>query len=129
MEVMVDELRKNHIRVDITILSMHINNILDNYKDVYNDAASRLNPEQLVDVFHEMSINSVGRVMAYLTLVYRMNISREDDVRKVVRFVVPALRNIARVDGIPDLRNIARPERSFIRTLCSSVGYALMYIS
>ena len=121
MEVMVDELRKNHIRVDITILTMHINNILDRYKDVYNDAASRLNPEQLVDVFHEMSVNSVGRVMAYLTLVYRMNISREDDVRKVVRLVVPALRNIARVDGIPDLRNITRPEGSFIRTLCSSV--------
>ena len=76
-----------------------------------------------------MSVNSVGRVMAYLALVYRMNISREDTVRKAVRLVVPVLRNIARVDGIPDLGNIARPERSFIRTLCSSVGYTLMHIS
>ena len=129
MDVIVDELRKNHIRVDITILSQHINYILDNYKDTYNDAASCLNSNVLFDVFYEMSVNSVGRVMAYLALVYRMNISREDTVRKAVRLVVPVLRNIARVDGIPDLRNIARPERSFIRTLCSSVGYTLMHIS
>ena len=129
MEVIVDELRKNHVRVDITVLSMHINYILDNYKDVYNNAASRLDPVKLFDVFYEMSVNSVGRVMAYLAFVYRMNISREDTVRKVVRLVVPVLRNIARVDGPPDLRNIARPERSFIRTLCSSEGYTLMDIS
>ena len=57
-----------------------------------------------------------------------MNMSREEDVRKAARLVVPALRNIARVDGITDLRNVARPERSFIRTLCSSVGYTLMCI-
>ena len=128
MEVIVDELKRKGIRIDITILSMHINYILDNYKDVYNDAARRLNSNQLVDVFHEMSVNTVGRVMAYLTLVHCMNMSREEDVRKAVRIVVPALRNIARVDGITDLRNVARPERSFIRTLCSSVGYTLMCI-
>ena len=79
--------------------------------------------------FYEMSVNSVGRVTAYLALVYRMNISREDTVRKAVHLVVPVLMNIARVDGIPDLGNIARTERSFIRTLCSSVGYTLMHIS
>ena len=129
MDVIVDQLRKNNVNVDRTILSQHINYILHNYKDTYNDAASRLNSNVLFDVFYEMSVNSVGRVMAYLALVYRMNISREDTVRKAVRLVVPVLRNIARVDGIPDLGNIARPERSFIRTLCSSVGYTLMHIS
>ena len=129
MEVIVDELRKNHINIDITILSLHINYILDKYKDMYNEAASRLNSTGLFDVFYEMSVNSVGRVMAYLALVYRMNISREDTVRKAVRLVVPVLRNIARVEGIPDLRNAARPAPSFIRTLCSSVGYTLMNIS
>ena len=128
MEVIVDELKRNGIRIDITILSMHINYILDNYKDTYNDAATRLNSNQLVDIFHEMSINTVGRVMAYLTLVHSMNMPQEEDVRKAARLVVPALRNIARVDGITDLRNVARPERSFIRTLCSSVGYTLMCI-
>ena len=126
MEVIADELQKNGIRVDITTLSIHINEILGRYKDVYNDVANRLNPEQLIDVFHEASINTVGRVMAYLTLVYCMNLTREEDVRKVVRLTVPALRNIIRVDRITDLKNAARPQQSFIRTLCSSVGYTPM---
>ena len=128
MEVFVDELKKNGIRIDITVLSMHINYILVNYKDTYNNAVNRLNSNQLVDVFHEMSVNTAGRVMAYLTLVHCMNISGEEDVRKAVRLVVPALRNIVRVVGITDLKNVARPEWSFIRTLCSSVGYTPMCI-
>ena len=127
MEVFVDELKKNGIRIDITVLSMHINYILDNYNDTYNEV-SRLNSNQLTDVFHEMSVNTIGRVMAYLTLVHCMNMFREEDVRKAVRLAVPALRNIVRVDGITDLKNVARPERSFIRTLCSSVGYTPMCI-
>ena len=94
---------------------------------MYNNAANRLNSNQLVDVFHEMSINTIGRVMAYLTLVHSMNML-EEDVRKAVRLVVPALKNIERVDGIADLNNFARPERSFIHTLCSSVGYTPMCI-
>ena len=129
MEVIADELQKNGVYIDIETLSEHMNYILDNYKDVYNYAASRLDSTKLFDVFYQMSVNSVGRVMAYLTLVYRVNISREDTVRKAVRLVVPTLRNIARVDGMSVLRNIARPEWSFIRTLCSSQGYTLMDIS
>ena len=126
MEVIADELQKNGIRVDITTLSIHINEILGRYKDMYNDVANRLNPEQLIDVFYETSINTIGRVMAYLTLVYSMNMVREEDVRKAVRLTVPALRNIIRVDRITDLKNAARPQQSFIRTLCSSIGYTSM---
>ena len=126
MEVIQDELQKNNVRIDITTLSTHINEILGRYKDAYIDVVKRLNPEQLSDVFHEMSINNIGRVMAYLTLVYCMNMIREEDVRKAVRLTVPALRNIIRVDKITDLKNVARPQQSFIRTLCSSIGYTLM---
>ena len=126
MEIIQDELQKNNVRIDITTLSTHINEILDRYKDAYIDVVKRLNPEQLSDVFHEMSINNIGRVMAYLTLVYCMNMPREKDVRKAARLTVPALRNIIRVDKITDLKNAARPQQSFIRTLCSSIGYILM---
>ena len=58
MEVIQDELQKNGIRVDITTVSIHINEILGRYKDVYNDVANRLNPKQLTDVFHETSVNT-----------------------------------------------------------------------
>ena len=42
-----------------------------------------------------------------------MNISEDDAIRQAVRLVVPILRDTARVEG------------SFIRRICSGVGYAL----
>ena len=113
MEVIADELQKNNVNIDITILSQHIHYILDNYWDTYNDAVNRVNSAELLNIYNEMNVNTVGRVIAYLALVYRMNISEETTVREAVRLVVPTLRNIARVEG------------SFIRRLCSGVGYAM----
>ena len=109
MEVIADELQKNNVRIDIETLTEHIEYILNNYKDSYNDSVNRLTREELLmDVFHEMNVNSLGRAMAYLTLVYRMShIIKEDTVRQAVRLVVPVIRNTGRVEG------------SFIRELCA----------
>ena len=126
MEVIQDELQKNGVRIDVTLLNIHINRILVNYKAMYDEATSRLKSNQLIDVFHENCFNTVGRVMAYLTLVRCMKFPREEAVRKVVRLVVPSLRNITRVDGVTSLRNALIPDQVFIRTLCSSVGYTPM---
>ena len=126
MEVIADELQKNDVRIDVTLLNIHINHILVNYKAMYDEATSRLKSNQLIDVFHENCFNTVGRVMAYLTLVRCMKFPREEAVRKVVRLVVPSLRNITRVDGVTSLRNAPIPDQVFIRTLCSSVGYTPM---
>ena len=113
MEVIADELRKNNVYIDITILSQRINYILDKYGDTYNAATNGLNSTELLNIYNEMNVNTVGRVMAYLALVYQMNILEEDTVREAVRLVVPTLRNIAEVEG------------SFIRRLCSGEGYAM----
>ena len=51
--------------------------------------ANRLNSDDLLNVFNEMNVNSVGRVVAYLALVYRMNISQGDAIPEAVRLVVP----------------------------------------
>ena len=126
MEVIQDELQKNDVRIDMTLLNIHVNRILVIYKSMYDEAASRLKSNQLVDVFHENCFNTVGRVMAYLTLIRCMNLTGEEDVRKVVRLMVPSLRNITRTDGITALRNAPIPEQTFIRTLCSSIGYMPM---
>ena len=109
MEVIADELKKNGVRIDTETLSEHIEYILGNYKDSYNESVERLNREELLlDVFHETNVNTLGRAMAYLTLVYRMNhIIKEDTVRQAVRLVAPVLRNAGRVEG------------GFIRNLCS----------
>ena len=126
MEVIQDELQKNGVRIDVTLLNIHINRILVNYKAMYDEATSRLKSNQLIDVFHENCFNTVGRVMAYLTLVRCMEFPREEAVRKVVRLVVPSLRNITRLDGVTSLRDAPIPDQVFIRTLCSSVGYTPM---
>ena len=131
MEVIVDELQKNGIRIDMTLLNVHVNRILCVYKTMYDEATSRLKAvDQLVDVFHENCFNTVTRVMAYLTLIRCMNLPKEEeeDVRKAVRVVVPSLKNIIRVDGITSLKNAPIPDQIFIRTLCSSIGYTPMDI-
>ena len=109
MEVIVDELRKNNVNTDVETLTGHIQYILNSYRDCYNDSVERLTREELLlGVFHEMNVNTLGRAMAYLTLVYRMNhIVKEDTVRQAVRLAAPVIRNTGRVEG------------GFIRELCS----------
>ena len=109
MEVIVDELKKNGVHVDIETFSEHIEYILGNYRDFYTEAVDRLKSEELIlDVFHEMNVNTLGRAMAYLTLVYRTShLSKEDTVRQAVRLAAPVLRNVGRIEG------------GFIRNLCS----------
>ena len=120
----MDELQKNGIRIDM--LNIHVNRILGMYKAIYDEATSRLKADQLVDVFHENCFHTVARVMAYLTLIRCMNLPKEEDVRKLVRVVVPSLKNIIRVDGITSLKNPPIAHEIFIRTLCSSIGYTPM---
>ena len=125
----MDELQKNGIRIDMTLLNTHVNRILGMYKTMYDEATSRLKAvDQLVDVFHENCFNTVARVMAYLTLVRCMNLPKEEDVRKAIRLVVPSLKNIVRADGITSLKNQPIAHEIFIRTLCSSIGYTPMDI-
>ena len=109
MEVIVDELRKNNVNIDVETLTEHIQYILNNYRDRFNESVERLTREELLlDVFHEMNVNSLGRTMAYLTLVYRLShIIKEDTVRQAVRLAAPLIRNVGRVEG------------GFIRELCS----------
>ena len=113
MDVIQDELQKSGVNVDIETLTEHIEYILNNYRDSFNEGANGLNRFPLnVDmfqkVFKEINVNSLGRAMAYLTLVYRMShMMKEDTVRQAVRLATPVIRNTGRV------------EESFIRELCS----------
>ena len=107
MEVIADELKKNGVNVDVETLSEHIQYILGNYRDCFNESVDRLTREELLlDVFHEMNVNNFGRAMSYLTHVYR-HISKEDTVRQAVRLAAPVIRNIGRIEG------------GFIWNLCS----------
>ena len=109
MEVIQDELQKNNVNINVETLTEHIQYILNNYRDRFNESVERLTREELLlDVFHEMNVNSLGRAMSSLTLVYRMShIIKEDTVRQAVRLTAPVIRNVGRVEG------------GFIGELCS----------
>ena len=109
MEVIADELKKNGVNVDVETLSEHIQYILGNYRDCFNESVERLTREELLlDVFQEMNVNNFRRAMSYLTLVYRMShICKEDTVRQAAHLAAPVIRNIGRIEG------------GFIRELCS----------
>ena len=116
MEVIGDELRKNGVPVDNETLSEHIHYILNNYRDTYNDAVNLLcsNGENVLNVFHQMAVNTPGRAVAYLALVYRMNhLLKEETVRQAARLAASSLKNAGRV------------EASFIRSLCSGKYWSL----
>ena len=55
--------------------------------------ANCLSPKELLDVFYEMNVNSFGRAMAYLTLVYLTN-APEDETREAVRLVAAPLKDM-----------------------------------
>ena len=126
MEVIGGELKKNGVRIDVSSLNIYMNHILVRYKPMYDEATSRLKSNQLIDVFHENCFNTVGRVMAYLTLVRCMEFPGEEVVRNVVRLAAASLWNIMRVEGALSLRDAPIPDEVFIRTLCSSIGYTSM---
>ena len=110
MEVIVDELRKNNVNIDVETLSEHIQYILDNYRDCYNDSVERLTREELLlDVFHEMNVNQSGADNGLLDacLPHEPYYQRRYSTRQAVRLAAPLIRNVGRVEG------------SFIRELCS----------
>ena len=126
MEVIQDELQKNGVHIAVPALDIYMNDILVTYKSMYDEATSRLKPNQLIDVFHENCFNTVGRVTAYLTLVLCMKFLREETARKAVRLAAVSIRNIMRVEGALSLGDTPIPDEVFIRTLCSSIGYTPM---
>ena len=93
MEIIVDELQRNSVNIDKRTLPHHINEILDRHGELYGEIAVRLNPEDLPNVFTETNVNNFGRAMAYLTLIYLLDIP-EDARRKAVRLVTMVLKDM-----------------------------------
>ena len=72
MEVILDELRKNNVDIDMKTLYYHISYLLKQHETSYNQMSARINPDEISIVFGETEVNSFGRGMAFLTLVYVM---------------------------------------------------------
>ena len=94
----VDELQKSNVDIDMTVLSYNIHQCFEQYKTMYEKMAIR--PVSIVEIFEKMNVNSFDHVVAYLALLYRMDIFEEDVMREAVCLVAPILKgtNIIRVE-------------------------------
>ena len=90
MEVILDELQKNNVDIDMRTLSHHVNYLLGKHGDIYQSIVSRC--PDLVTIFYEIDVVNFGRAMAYLTLVYLTKVSG-DEARVAVQLVAKRLRS------------------------------------
>ena len=90
MEVILDELQKNNVDIDMRTLSHHVNYLLDKHGDIYQSIVSRC--PDLVTIFYEIDVVNFGRAMAYLTLVYLTKVSG-DEARVAIQLVAKRLRS------------------------------------
>ena len=65
MEVIVDELQKSNVVIDMRTFSYYLNDVLNLDEELYAEIAARLNPEELPCVFTEMNVNSFWAVLAF----------------------------------------------------------------
>ena len=89
MEIILDELQKNNVDIDMRTLSHHVNYLLNKHGDIYQSIVLRC--PDLVTIFYEIDAINFGRAMAYLTLVYLTKVS-EVEIRVAVQLVAKRLR-------------------------------------
>ena len=83
MEVILDELKKNYIYIDMKTLSHHINYFLEHYTFVSGEHCK----------ISRFRVNNFGRAMSYLTFVYMVN-APEEVIRDATRLVTIVLKTI-----------------------------------
>ena len=99
MDIICDELRSNNIEINIETLSFHINICLREHEEIYGTVINRIDkdnlPMNLSHIYTWMNPNNFGRIMAYLTLVYKIvDFLEEETLREAVRKTVQDLKHI-----------------------------------
>ena len=88
MDMIWDEPRSNNVEIDRETLSFHIDACLREHEDIYGAFINQLDednlptnlPNSLCDIYEEMCPNNFGRLIAYLTLVYQVTDSCEEEI-------------------------------------------------
>ena len=95
MDIIWEELKRNNINIDKDMLSFYISKCLDEQRGMYDSLNAQLSPKCFQPVFEEMNVNNFGRIIAYLTFVYRLSDScDEETIQEAVRRTVEAFRHI-----------------------------------
>ena len=99
MDMIGDELKSNNIEIDRETLSFHINACLREHEDIYGAFINQLDkdnlPISLYDIYKQMNPNNFGRIIVYLTLVYKVHdIMDEETIREAIRRTVEDFKRI-----------------------------------
>ncbi len=87
MDLILDELQRNNVEIDMSTLSHHINYLIERHKRAYGNMVRQVNRENIFrEVFFQIKVVNFGHAMAYLSIVYLMNES-EEFTREAVRLV------------------------------------------
>ena len=93
MEVILYELQKNEINIDMETLSYHINECLHRYKSAFQSLPIPTESFDLAILFHKIGVINFGRAIAFLTFVYLLKES-EEVMRNAVQLVAPLLKTL-----------------------------------
>ena len=91
MEVIWNELQRNGVNIDKQTFSDYMNHLFEDHGELYQEMARRLDSKEIIDVFHCMNVNSVGRAMSFLALLYYRR-EFDENLRECVRLVAGVLK-------------------------------------
>ena len=99
MDMILDELRSNNIEIDKETLSFLIDACLREHEEIYGAVINQLDKDNLTtslyDIYKEMNPNNFGRMMIYLTIVYKINdIMDKEAIREAIRKTVEDFKRI-----------------------------------
>ena len=99
MDIIWEELKSNDIDIDKDMLSFYISKCLDEHEELYGAIIIQIEgdnlPNSLCNIYAEMALNNFGRIMSYLTLVYKFADSLDEETtREAVRRTVEEFKRI-----------------------------------
>jgi hypothetical protein len=92
MEVILDELQKNGVNMDMRNLSYYVNVFIKQNEWGYGNMTRQVNRENISEIFYQVKVVNFGSAMAYLSLVYLMKES-EEVTREAVRLVAMPMKS------------------------------------
>ena len=98
-DIIWEELKRNNIDIDKDMLSFLIDACLRKYEELYAAIIIQIDgdnlPNSLCAIYTEMAPNNFGRIMSYLTLVYKFADSLDEETtREAVRRTIEEFKRI-----------------------------------
>ncbi len=82
MDVILDELQKNNLEINMRTSSYYINYLTNHHAKVYNHLVTCINAHDLPDVFSEMNANNFGQIISKITWLYSTYLLIKKDPQK-----------------------------------------------